>query len=231
MRLRRLRDAEVDDLHAAVVADQDVRRRHVAMDDAERLAVGAGARARSAAPAQHAGDDRERVLRAGSAGCGAARASSSVRGGPRRGRTPSRRSSSPSSDRCRRPARCSGAGAAPRAAPRRGTSSTKRGSRRELGADPLDHDVALEAPIRRARARRPRPCRRSRGAPGSRTCRTVREASTSPSGLHPFRSIVNCLPSTGQRAPRPTSRCQIAPPHPLRICLILVLAVRGKRHA
>ena len=134
--------------------------------------------------------------------------------------------------RCRRPARCSGGGAARRAAPRRGTSSTKRRSRRELGADPLEDDELLEAldPAVRARDTSP-PCRRSRGAPGSSTSRTVREASTSPSGLHPFRSIVNCLPSTGQRAPRPTSRCQIAPPHPLRICLILVLAVRGKRHA
>ena len=35
-RVHRLRDAEVDDLHLAVVGDEDVVRGHVAVDDAER---------------------------------------------------------------------------------------------------------------------------------------------------------------------------------------------------
>ena len=41
VRAARLRDAEVEQLHGAVGAHHDVRRRHVAVDDAEQRAVGA----------------------------------------------------------------------------------------------------------------------------------------------------------------------------------------------
>ena len=60
--MRGLRDAEVDDLHVAVVADEDVRRRHVAMDDAERLAVGAALLVRVVQPAAAPTHDRDDVL-------------------------------------------------------------------------------------------------------------------------------------------------------------------------
>jgi hypothetical protein len=55
-RLQRLGDAEVDQLHAAVEADEDVRRRDVAMHDAERLAR----RRRPSAPGE-----RQRARRLG----------------------------------------------------------------------------------------------------------------------------------------------------------------------
>ena len=60
--VRRLRDPEVDDLHRAVVADQDVRRRHVAVDDAERRAIGPALLVRVVQAGGRGGDDRDHVL-------------------------------------------------------------------------------------------------------------------------------------------------------------------------
>ena len=59
---RRLRDAEVEQLHAAVVADHDVRRRHVAMHDAERHAIAAAPLMRVVEPGGRAGDHGQREL-------------------------------------------------------------------------------------------------------------------------------------------------------------------------
>ncbi len=53
----RLGDAEVDQLDRALVGDQHVLRRDVAVHEAERLAVGADARVRVVQAAQHVGDD------------------------------------------------------------------------------------------------------------------------------------------------------------------------------
>ena len=62
--MRRLGDAEVDDLHRAVVADEDVRRRHVAMDDVERLLVVALALVRVVQTRRGRRHDRDDVARA-----------------------------------------------------------------------------------------------------------------------------------------------------------------------
>ena len=56
-RARRLGDAEVDQLDRAVVGDEHVLRRDVAVHEAERLAVGADARVRVVQPGQRVGDD------------------------------------------------------------------------------------------------------------------------------------------------------------------------------
>ncbi len=55
-------DAEVHDLHVAVVAEEDVRRRDIAVHDAERLAVGADRFVRVVERAGDGTDDRDHVL-------------------------------------------------------------------------------------------------------------------------------------------------------------------------
>jgi hypothetical protein len=68
----RLRDPEVDDLDATLEADDEVRRRAVAMDDAERPAVDADPIVRVVQPGGAARRDRQhardRDLRAGLGG-------------------------------------------------------------------------------------------------------------------------------------------------------------------
>ncbi len=57
----RLRDAEVEELHLAVIADADVRRRHVAVDDVERPPLLVGERVRELQPLAHARGDEAGV--------------------------------------------------------------------------------------------------------------------------------------------------------------------------
>ena len=58
----RARDAEVAELHLALERDEDVRRRHVAVHDAERRAVLVEAAVRVVEALEDVGDDAEREL-------------------------------------------------------------------------------------------------------------------------------------------------------------------------
>ena len=117
----RLRHAEVDEVREAVGADEDVVRRHVAVHQAERLALLVARLVRGVEPVQHVHHDRRGNGQGGTSRCAPTRHGAGERAS-RPARTPSRRRARPRSRRRRASTRRWGAGCARPAAPRRGTS-------------------------------------------------------------------------------------------------------------